>query len=149
VTKRKMSKKRMQWYKMDLHLHTPASSDWQEPGVSYLDLLRTAEMRGLDIIAITDHNTVAGCAAVQAEIEQLTLLERLGRIQPDEQRHLDEYRRIGNRILILPGFEFTATLGFHVLAIFPPETEIRSLEHLLMELNVPADRLDEGATETY
>ena len=147
MTKRKMSKKRMQWYKMDLHLHTPASSDWQEPGVSYLDLLRTAEMRGLDIIAITDHNTVAGCAAVQAEIEQLTLLERLGRIQPDEQRHLDEYRRISNRILILPGFEFTATLGFHVLAIFPPETEIRSLEHLLMELNVPADRLDEGATE--
>jgi len=137
----------MQWYKMDLHLHTPASSDWQEPGVSYLDLLRIAEMRGLDVIAITDHNTVAGCAAVQAEIEQLTLLERLGRIQPDEQRRLEEYRHIGNRILILPGFEFTATLGFHVLGVFPPYTSIRALEHLLMELNVPADRLDEGATE--
>ena len=140
-------KTKMQWYKMDLHLHTPASADWQEPGVSYLDLVRTAEMRGLDIIAITDHNTLAGCAALQADIEQLTLLERLGRIEPAEQRKLEEYRRIGNKLLVLPGFEFTATLGFHVLAIFPPETPIRKLEHLLMELHVPASKLDEGATE--
>jgi hypothetical protein len=145
VTRKK--KLKMQWYKMDLHLHTPASADWQEPGVGYLDSLRATEMRGLDIIAITDHNTVAGCAAIQAEIEQLDLLKRLGRIQPDEQRQLEEYRRIGNRILVLPGFELTATLGFHILAIFPPETSIRTLEHLLMELNVPSDRLDEGATE--
>jgi hypothetical protein len=145
VTKKK--RKKTQWYKMDLHLHTPASADWQTPGVSYLDLLHKAEMQGLDIIAITDHNTVAGCAALQAEIEQLGLLERLGRIQPDEQRQLEEYRRIGNKVLVLPGFEFTATLGFHVLAIFPPETGIRTLEHLLLELNVPADKLDVGATE--
>jgi hypothetical protein len=145
VAKKKTEK--MQWYKMDLHLHTPASADWHEPGVSYLDLLHKVEMQGLDIIAITDHNTVAGCAELQADIEQLQLLERLGRIQPDEQRKLEEYRRIGNRILVLPGFEFTATLGFHILAVFPPQTSIRELEHLLIELNVPAERLDEGATE--
>jgi histidinol phosphatase-like PHP family hydrolase len=137
----------MKWFKMDLHLHTPASADWQEPNVSYLDLLRKAEMQGLDIVAITDHNTVAGCAALQAEIEQLDLLKRLNRIQPEEERQLEEYRRIGNRLLVLPGFEFTATLGFHILAIFPPETNIRYLEHLLLELNVPSDKLDEGATE--
>jgi hypothetical protein len=143
----KKREKKMQWYKMDLHLHTPASADWQEPGVNYLDFLRRAEMRGLDIIAITDHNTVAGCARLRAEIEQLDLLERLGRIKAEEQRRLEEYRRIGNRILVLPGFEFTATLGFHVLAIFAPETSIRTLEHLLLELNVPSSKLDVGATE--
>lgn len=140
-------KTKMQWYKMDLHLHTPASADWQEPGAGYLDLLRRVEMQGLDVVAITDHNTVAGCAALQAEIKQLDLLERLNRIQPEERRRLDEYRRIGNKVLVLPGFEFTATLGFHILAVFSPETGIRALEHLLLELNVPADRLDEGATE--
>jgi len=145
VTKKR--DKKMQWYKMDLHLHTPASADWQEPGVSYLDFLRRAEMRGLDVISITDHNTVAGCAGLQAEIEQLDLLGRLGRIKPEEQRQLEEYRRIGNRILVLPGFEFTATLGFHVLAIFSPETSVRTLEHLLLELNVPSNKLDVGATE--
>ena len=137
----------MQWYKMDLHLHTPASADWQEPGVNYLDLLHRAEMQGLDIIAITDHNTVAGCAALQAEIEKLHLLEELGRIQPNERRQLEEYRRIGNRILVLPGFELTATLGFHILAIFSPQTSVRMLEHLLIEMNVPPSKLDEGATE--
>jgi hypothetical protein len=143
----KKKKDKMQWFKMDLHLHTPASADWQDVGVGYLELLRAAEMRGLDIIAITDHNTVAGCSAIQAEIEQLDLLERLGRIQPNEQQRLEEYRRIGNNMLVLPGFEFTATLGFHVLAIFPPQTTVRTLEHLLLALNVPANRLDEGATE--
>ncbi|MFN2290949.1 MAG: RNA-binding domain-containing protein [Anaerolineae bacterium] len=143
----KKRKRNMQWYKMDLHLHSPASADWHEPKVSYLDLLHRAEMQGLDIIAITDHNTVAGCAALQAEIEKLSLLEELGRIEAHEQRQLEEYRRIGNRILVLPGFEFTATLGFHVLAVFPTDTSIRKLEHLLIELNVPSDRLDEGATE--
>jgi len=137
----------MQWYKMDLHLHTPASADWHDPGVDYLDLLHRAEMRGLQIIAVTDHNTVAGCAAIQSEIEQLELLDRLGRIQPDEKRRLEEFRRVGNKILVLPGFEFTATLGFHVLAIFAPSTGVRTLEHLLIELQVPSDKLDEGATE--
>jgi hypothetical protein len=74
-------------------------------------------------------------------------LERFGRIKPDEKRRLEEYRRLGNKILVLPGFEFTATLGFHVLAIFPQETSIRLLEHLLLELNVPPEALDTGATE--
>ena len=60
-----------QWRRMDLHLHTPASNDYQEPHVSYLDILRQAAARGLDIIAITDHNTVAGYAAMQKEVEQL------------------------------------------------------------------------------
>jgi hypothetical protein len=143
----KKKNKQMQWYKMDLHLHTPASADWQEPGATYLDLLRKAEMRGLDIIAITDHNTVAGCAALRATIEQLDMLERLNRIQPGEKQKLEEYRRIGNKILVLPGFEFTATLGFHVYAIFSPDTSIRKLEHLLLELNVPTGKLDEGATD--
>ena len=45
---------------MDLHLHTPASNDYQEPATSYLDILRQAEIRGLDIIAFTDHNSYYG-----------------------------------------------------------------------------------------
>jgi PHP family Zn ribbon phosphoesterase len=137
----------MQWYKMDLHIHTPASHDYVEPDVSYLDILRKAESRGLDIIAITDHNSIAGCAAIKEEIEQLELLERLDRIRPDERRRLDEYRRLGQRLLILPGFEFTATLGFHILGIFPPETTVREIEYILLKLNVPAELLDKGSTE--
>lgn len=130
---------------MDLHLHTPASSDYQEPHVSYLDILRQAAARGLDMIAITDHNTVAGFAAMQKEVEQLLWLESRGRIDPAEQRLLDEYRRVLGKLLVLPGFEFTATFGFHILGIFPPETPVNYLEHLLLTLRVPPASLRVGS----
>ena len=136
----------MQWYRMDLHLHTPGSNDYQEPGVSYLDILRHAEIRGLDIIAFTDHNTVAGYRAMMEEIDHLEYLENLGRIQPDEKRMLAEYRRLLDRILVLPGFEFTATFGFHILGVFSPSTSVRQLEHILLSLNIPPATLDEGSS---
>ena len=134
-----------QWRRMDLHLHTPGSADYQEPQASYLDILRQAELRGLDIIAFTDHNTVAGYAAMQKTIEQLLLLEQLERIEPDEKRRLDEYRRLLQKILVLPGFEFTATFGFHILGIFPPTTPVSYLEHLLLLLNVPRTHVAQGS----
>ena len=136
-----------QWWCMDLHLHTPASADWQEPNATYLDWLQKAEARGLDIVAITDHNTIAGIAHLRQDIERLGWLEEQGRLRLQEKRTLDEYRRIGNKLLVLPGFEFTATFGFHILAIFRPETSVRELELLLLRLNVPAGKLDVGSTE--
>ncbi len=140
-------KKGMQWYRMDLHIHTPASADYQEPGISYIDVLRRAELRGLDIIAFTDHNSVAGFGTMQREIDQLQLLERLGRATADESRLLAEYRRLLEKILVLPGFEFTATFGFHILGIFSPTTPIRQIEHLLLSLRIPVEALDRGITE--
>lgn len=140
-------KSRMQWFRMDLHLHTPASSDFQETSISYLDILRKAEFRGVEIIAFTDHNTVAGYARMQREIEQLAFLETLGRAQPDELKRLTEYRRLLDKVLVLPGFEFTATFGFHILGIFSPATPIRQIEHLLLSLNVPPAALDAGNSE--
>ncbi|MFQ5399057.1 MAG: RNA-binding domain-containing protein [Anaerolineae bacterium] len=144
--KSKARRAKRQWLRMDLHLHTPGSSDYQEPDITYLDILRQAEMRGLHIIAFTDHNTVAGYAAMQQEIEQLLWLERLGRLEPDEKRCLDEYRRLLDKILVLPGFEFTATFGFHILGIFPQETNVSYLEHLLLALNIPPDQLRKGSS---
>jgi hypothetical protein len=135
----------MQWYSLDLHLHTPASSDFQQPDVKYLEILQRAEARGLDIIAFTDHNTVAGYRKLQDEIHQLELLERLNRILPEEQNRLREYRRLFEKLLILPAFEFTATFGFHIMGLFPPETPVREIEHLLIDLNIPTEQLDLGS----
>ena len=145
MSKNKRSKK--QWFLMDLHIHTPASADYQEPGVTYLDILRKAELRGLDFIAFTDHNTVRGYAEMIDEIEHLAYLERLGRIEADEKHRLQEYRRLLDKVLVLPGFEFTATFGFHVLGIFSPDTTMRELEHLLLTLRVPPHVLDDGSSE--
>lgn len=134
-----------QWRRMDLHLHTPGSSDYQESNVSYLDILRQAEIRGLDIIAFTDHNTVAGFAAMRKEVERLLWLEELDRLDPEEKRKLDEYRRLLDKILVLPGFEFTATFGFHIIGIFPQDSPITFLEHLLLTLRVPLELLEQGS----
>jgi hypothetical protein len=135
----------MQWYAMDLHLHTPASIDYQQPGVSFLDILQRAEARGLDIIAFADHNTVAGYRRMREEIDRLEFLETSKRLHPDEQTRLAEYRRYLERILVLPGFEFTATFGFHILGIFSPDKPVREIEHLLLNLNIPPDQIDRGS----
>jgi hypothetical protein len=81
------------------------------------------------------------------ELDELVLLERLKRLNPDEEKKIAEYRRLLDKILILTGFEFTATFGFHILGIFPPETPVRDLEFLLLQLNIPGDKLDHGATD--
>ena len=137
----------LHWYRIDLHIHTPASADYQTPDVSLLDILRQAEARGADIIAFTDHNSVRGYANLWRDIEDLELLEALQRIAPDEQARLDELRRILTRIRVLLGVEFTATFGFHILAIFPEGTSIRHAEHTLLQLNIPEDKIDHGSGE--
>ncbi|MGC9348628.1 MAG: RNA-binding domain-containing protein [Anaerolineae bacterium] len=147
--KRRTSNKQSQdqWYKMDLHIHSPASADFQQDNITYLDLLREAERKDLDIIAFTDHNTVSGYRRMEDEIENLELLERLDRLTNIERQRLEEYRRLTKRVLLLKGFEFTATFGFHILGVFPSDTSVRDLEFLLLKLNIPPGKLDEGATD--
>ncbi len=114
--------------------------------MTYLDILRRAEARGLDIIGFTDHNTTAGYQAMREEIQKLELLEGLGRLTTEERERLGEYRRLMGKVLVLPGFEFTATFGFHISAIFPPEKPARELDHLLLSLRIPSDQLDSGSS---
>ncbi|HEX5501079.1 MAG TPA: RNA-binding domain-containing protein [Thermomicrobiales bacterium] len=135
------------WRRIDLHIHTPGSVDYQEPRATALDILQKAEARGLDVVAFTDHNSVAGYAAMLREVEHLEFLEASGRLQPDEARRLGEHRRLRERVLVLPGFEFTATFGFHILGIFPEQTSVRKLEHILLALNIPEEKLDRGTSE--
>ncbi len=136
------------WYKVDLHVHSPASRDYEEPHVTYLDWLRKVVGKGIEIVAMTDHNTVAGIGAIRRELEWLARLSEQGRLSPEEQQRFDEWRALSNQVVVLPGFEFTATFGFHILGIFPPDTSIRHLEHVLLDLKVPTAKLDEGSTET-
>lgn len=145
--RKKKTQPNEQWYKMDLHIHTPASADHQQKNVTCLEILQEAERRDLDIVAFTDHNTVAGYKQMLEEIDDLELLKRLNRLKPEEEKKLQEYRRLLDKLLLLTGFEFTATFGFHILGIFPPDTSVRELEFLLLQMNVPADKLDDGATE--
>ncbi len=145
--RRHSSKETRRWYRVDLHLHTPGSSDYADPDATYLDILQRAEARGLDMIAFTDHNTVAGYASMQKEIEELSFLEQRNRLNSKERERLQEYRRLLQKMLVLPGFELTATLGFHILGLFSADKTVRQIEHVLLDLNVPPSLLDRGSTE--
>lgn len=137
-------KKNKQFYAMDIHIHTPASIDYQDHQVTNLDILQKAEARGLDIIAFTDHNTIRGYENLRDEIDELELLEKLNRLLPEERSRLNEYRRLLNKIVLLPGIEFTATFGFHILGLFSPDKNAREIEHLLLDLSIPVNQLDKG-----
>ena len=134
------------WIKVDLHIHTPASEDYAEPSVAFLDILREAEQRGLELIAFTDHNTVAGYERMRREVEFLEQLAQTGRATPADLEHLDAYARLLRKITVLPGFEFTSHYGAHVLGLFAPATPISLIEATLLQLGVPADKLKAGTT---
>ncbi|EFO79559.1 AAA-4 family protein [Oscillochloris trichoides DG-6] len=134
----------MRWIRADLHIHTPASEDYAEPDVSYLDILQEAERRELEIIAFTDHNTVHGYERFQREIEFLQTLEQGGRLTEEEISRLNEYRRLLAKITVLPGFEFTSHFGAHILGIFAPNRPLSLIEATLLQLGVPAEHLKEG-----
>ncbi|MBC8162199.1 MAG: putative DNA binding domain-containing protein [Roseiflexaceae bacterium] len=134
------------WMRVDLHIHTPASEDYAEPTIGYLQILQEAERRQLDIIAFTDHNTVHGYEQMGREIEFLEALERGRRTTEDEQQQLAEYRRLLAKITVLPGFEFTSHFGAHILGVFAPDRPLSLIEATLLQLGVPADELKKGRT---
>lgn len=134
------------WIRVDLHIHTPASEDYAEPEVTFLDILREADRRGLELIAFTDHNTVAGYERMRREIDFLEQLVQTGRATPADHQQLDEYQQLTRKITVLPGFEFTSHYGAHVLGIFAANTPISLIEATLLHLGVPADKLKQGTT---
>lgn len=79
----------MRILRADLHLHTTASDGELSPG----DLLSLAARRGLDCIAITDHDTTAGVETAlqikQSEIQILTGLE-LGCVPSTDEDKLSD-----------------------------------------------------------
>ncbi|MGH2505473.1 MAG: PHP domain-containing protein, partial [Ktedonobacterales bacterium] len=55
--------------RIDLHTHSTASDGLLAPDA----LVRFAREQGLDLIALTDHDTTAGVAAARAEGERIGL----------------------------------------------------------------------------
>jgi hypothetical protein len=133
------------WMRADLHIHTPASEDYAEPHVTYLDILREAERHELEIIAFTDHNTVHGYEQMRREIEFLQTLEQAKRLTDEEQERLNEFRRLLGKITVLPGFEFTSHYGAHILGLFAPDRPVSLIDATLLQLGVPPDVLKNGA----
>ncbi len=90
----------MRWFRADLHIHTVLSA-CADLSMGPRDIVRTALARGLDIIAITDHNAAENVAAVHqiAQTQGLT---------------------------VIPGIEVSSREEIHFICLFPDvETVMR------------------------
>jgi predicted metal-dependent phosphoesterase TrpH len=106
---------RLRLFRADLHIHTalsPCASEEMTPPA----IVRTAQEAGLDMIAVTDHNTAGNIAAVQQAAEAA-----------------------GGALTVLPGMEITSLEEVHVLALFPDLPAAESVAARLRNLLPPAD----------
>ena len=94
------------WRKIDLHIHTPASYDWDKScTVTADDFINKFQAEHLALVAITDHNTVAG-------IEDIVKKAK------------------GKNVTILPGVELTTdkgNKGIHIIGVFGTETSSKEI----------------------
>ena len=103
----------LRYRKLDLHCHTTESDGTATP----TEMVKAASDRGLDAIAITDHNTGNG---------------------------LDEAKAAGQElgIVVFPGVELTVTSGesgIHLLALFDPSCSSDQIKALLGFLEIAPD----------
>jgi histidinol phosphatase-like PHP family hydrolase len=99
------------FFKADLHVHTPGSSDFTDKKASPEDVVSACLHANLDLIAITDHNDIAWNLPIMAAASS-------------------------SHLVVFPGFELNAQ-GGHLLAIFDPSTPQSDLETALIECGIP------------
>lgn len=109
------------WWRIDLHTHSPASHDTHMDGITESAWLLAFMQAGVDIIAITDHNTGLWIDGVKDAYIRM------------EQDSCPGFRPV----TILPGVEITTGEGVHLLAIFDSHYETETIESLLDEIGSP------------
>ena len=104
------------WWKVDFHLHTPASYDYghgdgKQKNVAATDFLKTCRSKGLDCIVVTDHNTFSWIPELREALAELKVSSG------------DEYAYF----TIFPGIEINAQGNVHLLGIFDPSIDYEQL----------------------
>ena len=126
-------------YKADLHIHTPASKCYKgnKTEDEYLQIITSACKKGLDVIAITDHNSIEGYKTLIKYKEKiLNDIDTLTKLTDSNEAitQVAKYRSIVdsfNKLLILPGVEFEVNNGIHLLVLFNPNTNLIDIESFL------------------
>lgn len=104
------------WRRWDLHIHTPASYDWDKScNASAKDIVDEAIKEKLSVIAITDHHTIKGIDNVIEEVK-------------------------GKELMVLPGVELRTdkgNKGIHIIGLFNPLISSKTIyDKLLCPLNL-------------
>lgn len=129
------------FFKIDLHIHTPSSSCYKgkKDDEEYFKILETAKKNDLRIIAITDHNSIEGYKKLLCIKEALAAKrDSYQEITDSKEVHskiIDIKRKLSlfSNILILPGIEFEVSNGIHLLVIFNPSVNTDIIERFLLD----------------
>lgn len=100
------------WFKCDFHLHTPASECFVDKSITAEKFIDRVIEKGLDCIAITDHNTVEWVDNIRSEGK--------------------------NRgIIVFPGVEITCSDSkIHLLVIFDIDVDVVKIEDFMRDAGI-------------
>ena len=104
------------WYKCDLHLHSTASECFQDKTVTADEWVLACLQKGLDCVALTDHNT---------------------------GDNIDDYKRVAdeNGLIFFPGVEITCgDDGTHLLVIFDREATSNTVNDFLISMGIKREK---------
>jgi hypothetical protein len=110
----------LQFFKLDLHTHTPASKCYLHKDQTADQIVQAALEQGLDAIAITDHNTAEWIDQMNGAADETPLV-------------------------IFPGVEISMSEGFHLVALFDPSADQKHVESFLGAINIKPE--DHGKQE--
>ena len=115
----------MKDYKLDLHVHTPASIDYKGGSgqKAFKELLEAYHEQDVDLIAITDHNTIQGYLDYCKYREQANQVYQLmlGRDESSEIiSQLAGEVQCYSKVAVLPGVEISVYPGIHLILVFEP-----------------------------
>jgi PHP family Zn ribbon phosphoesterase len=105
-----------EYYKADLHVHTPESLCYSSSSSTPADIVEAALSAGIQVLGITDHNSVNGIEGIREAAQ--------------------------GRLIIFPGVEITTPNG-HFLALFDVHTTADELNEFLDSIGIePGGRGD-------
>lgn len=100
------------WYKCDFHLHTPASECFVDKDVTAEKFIDRVIEKGLDCIAITDHNTANWIDTIRIEGEK-------------------------RGIIVFPGVEITCSDSkIHLLVLFDNDALVVKIEDFIRDAGI-------------
>ena len=96
--------------KADLHIHTPASACYLDKTVTATQIVEEAIRKGLDIVAVTDHNDIASIDDIRTEAAKKGLI-------------------------VFPGIEISSKES-HLIALFEPDYPVSRLDEFLPAIGI-------------
>lgn len=125
-------------FKADLHVHTPASSDFHLRKTNeeeYFAILKMAKREKVSILGITDHYSIDGYIKLR-EIKERLDNELHVAVSPEEKKSIEKKMKLFENVFIVPGVELKTQDGVEYIILFDPENPVKRIQSFLSNLDI-------------